>query len=138
MTATRRFHLGDVLTLTTGVMVSPRRMAGVRDVIHFMCGGEVYTNQLGDALNVCKPALLTQHPALADVEGPGDGAITDADTARRWVDGVAARRYPPARSTGGATAKPPRTWPTGSAPGTCTSPTRPTRVPPARSPTWSR
>jgi hypothetical protein len=35
---TRPFHLGDVLTITTGRLVSPRHMDGVYDVLNFMTG----------------------------------------------------------------------------------------------------
>lgn len=66
----RRFHLGDILTLTTGCMVSPRLMDGVRELISHMCGGPVFTNQLGEALEACEPALLDQHKQLAGIRLP--------------------------------------------------------------------
>lgn len=68
--ATRPFPLGDVLTVATGVMVTPGGMPAVRELVSHMCGGPVYTNQMGDALSVCGPALLAQHPQLRDVTPP--------------------------------------------------------------------
>jgi hypothetical protein len=43
--ATREFHLGDVLSITTGVLVSPRRMEGVSDILEFMTGSDLFTHQ---------------------------------------------------------------------------------------------
>lgn len=63
------FHLGDILTITTGKLVSPRHMEGVYDILNFMTGDNLFTHQLGRASNECKPALLEQHPQLVAVTG---------------------------------------------------------------------
>jgi hypothetical protein len=68
----RSFHVGDVLTVTTGKLVSPRHMDGVYDILNFMTGDNLFTHQLPRAADECAPALLAQHPDLADVEVPED------------------------------------------------------------------
>ena len=63
------FHLGDILTITTGRLVSKRHMDGVYDILNFMTRDNLFTHQLGRASNECKPVLLAQHPQLAAVTG---------------------------------------------------------------------
>jgi hypothetical protein len=74
MTA-RAFHLGDVLTITTGALVSPRHMDGVYDILNWMTGDNLFTHQLPRAMDECQGPLLAQHPDLAAIVLPdfGDG-----------------------------------------------------------------
>lgn len=69
MTA-RTFHLGDILTVTTELLVSPTHMAGVHGLLDFMTGDTLFTHQLPRANDECKPHLLAQHPDLAEIEIP--------------------------------------------------------------------
>jgi hypothetical protein len=70
MTANRDFHLGDILTITTGRLVSPRHMDGVYDILNFMTGDNLFTHQLPRAADECQGLLLAQHPDLKAVEVP--------------------------------------------------------------------
>lgn len=63
------FQLGDILSITTGKLVSKRHMDGVYDILNFMTGDNLFTHQLGRASNECRSALLEQHPQLAAVTG---------------------------------------------------------------------
>jgi hypothetical protein len=72
MTGTRTFHIGDILTVTTGRLVSPRHVDGIYDICNFMTGDNLFTHQLPRACGECAPSLLAQHPQLADVEVPDD------------------------------------------------------------------
>lgn len=63
-----KFHIGDILSITTGKLVSPRLIAGVYDILNFMTGDNLYTHQLPRASKECQPYLLQQHPALAEVD----------------------------------------------------------------------
>lgn len=65
---TREFHLGDILSITTERLVSPRHMDGVRDILDFMTGANLFTHQLSRACGEMKPRLLSQHPQLATVD----------------------------------------------------------------------
>jgi hypothetical protein len=66
----KQFHISDVLSVTTGRLVSTRRIGGVYDVLNFLTGDELYTHQLPRASDECKPWLRTQFPALFP-EAPG-------------------------------------------------------------------
>ncbi len=65
----REFDLGDVLSVTTGKLVSPRHIGGVYDVLGFMTGETLMTHQLPRACDQAKPEVLRQHPDL-DIEVP--------------------------------------------------------------------
>ncbi len=67
----KKFHLGDVLSITTQRLVSPRHMVGVYDILNFMTGDNLFTHQLPRAANECKPYLLEQFPKLAEVDASG-------------------------------------------------------------------
>lgn len=62
------FHLGDVLSITDGRLMSPRHMDGIYDILNFMTGDNLFTHQLPRAASECQPFLLRQHPQLAGVE----------------------------------------------------------------------
>lgn len=68
MTEARDFDLGDILTVTTGCLLSPRHMDGVYDILNFMTGDNLFTHQLPRASRECAPVLLLQHPQLAAVD----------------------------------------------------------------------
>jgi hypothetical protein len=72
MTGTKTFHLGDVLSITTGRLVSPRHMEGVYDILDWMTGDSLMTHQLPRAVDECQGPLLAQHPDLAAIEVPDD------------------------------------------------------------------
>ena len=63
----RQFHLGDVLSITTGKLISPRHMEGIYEILNFMTRDTLFSNQLPRARKECAPHLLRQHPQLAGV-----------------------------------------------------------------------
>ncbi len=65
---TKDFHLGDVLSITTGYLVSPEHMGGVYNILNFMTGDELFTHQLPRACEKCRPFLTKQFPQLSKVE----------------------------------------------------------------------
>lgn len=67
MTA-REFDLGDILSITTGMLVSPRGMVGLCDAIEFVAGEPVWTHQIPRVSREAAPAILRQHPQLAEVD----------------------------------------------------------------------
>jgi len=67
----RKFHLGDVLTVTTGRLLSLRGVDGLYDILNYMTGDELYTHALPRAGRICAPVLLKQYPQLADVDAEG-------------------------------------------------------------------
>lgn len=77
------FHLGDILTITTGRLVSPDHIDGVYRILAHMAGEPVFTHQLGRVADECRPELLRQHPDLADVTPPA--AFEDEAHIWRWL-----------------------------------------------------
>lgn len=78
----RSFALADILTVTTGRLLSRRHMDGLYEILAHMAGHPVYTHQLGRVADECGPALLAQHPRLTDVQPP---AGTDAADLMAWL-----------------------------------------------------
>lgn len=73
MSEARDFDLGDILSITTGLLVSPRHMEGIYEILNFMTGDNLYTHQIPRARRECGPVLLLQHPQLADLDASGVG-----------------------------------------------------------------
>lgn len=67
----KKFHISDILTVTTGKMLSTRNMEGLYEILNYMTGDNLYTHQLSRALKECKPYLLEQHQELERVTGEG-------------------------------------------------------------------
>lgn len=84
---TKQFHLGDVLSITTGRLVSPRHIDGVYDILNFMTGDNLFTHQLPRASDECKPYLVEQFPQLARAEM--DSALAELDDALKSKTGKA-------------------------------------------------
>jgi hypothetical protein len=78
----RIFDLSDILTITTGKLVSTRGMEAVYDILNYMTGEQLFTHQLPRAMRVCGPALLKQHPQLRDVVADG----VDGSNCRAWME----------------------------------------------------
>lgn len=68
--ATKDFHVGDILSVTTGRLVSPRHIGGVYDILNWMTGENLMTHQLPRVSEECEPFLKAQHPDLAEVVVP--------------------------------------------------------------------
>lgn len=84
--ATKKFHIGDVLSVTTCQILGPNKMDGLYKILKHLCGEEIYTHQLPRVMRQCGPLLLKQHPQLAAVTGSG----VTADTYQQWLAGVVA------------------------------------------------
>lgn len=67
---TQAFHLGQLLTITDGKLVSPNHIAGVYQLVDFVTGEAHMTHQLPRAADVVKPWLLEQFPWLAEITVP--------------------------------------------------------------------
>ena len=82
-TATKTFHLGDILSITTSRLVSPHHIGGVYDILGWMTGESLMTHQLPRAAAECEGPLLAQHPDLRNVTVPDDFGGKDA--VDRWL-----------------------------------------------------
>lgn len=70
MSETKDFHIGDILSVTTGRLVSPRHIGGVYDILGWMVGESLMTHQLPRVSRECEPHLKAQHPDLNEIVVP--------------------------------------------------------------------
>lgn len=85
----RDFHIGDIVSLGAGVLVSPRGMEGIYEIAAFMAGEPVWTHQLPRVGREATPALLAQHPALAETFAEAEQV--NGDNWQDWLAKWAAR-----------------------------------------------
>ena len=74
----RTFHLGDILSLSTGRLVSLRHLDGVYDLLNFLKGEELST-QSPMVMDGVRPHLLRQFPWLAII-------TTEGVTQQNWQE----------------------------------------------------
>lgn len=83
MSNVKQFHIGDILSITTGRLVSPRHIEGVYDILNHLTADSLFTHQLPRASRECAPYLCERFPDLAAVEVPeefdGEGHV------KRWL-----------------------------------------------------
>jgi hypothetical protein len=61
-----KFSVDDVLSITTGRLVSSHHIGGVYNILNFMTGSNLFTHQLPDAADRCRPFLLERFPELVE------------------------------------------------------------------------
>ena len=84
----RGFHISDILTITTGRLVSTRHMDGIYDILNYMTGDNLFTHQLPRAAAECQPWLEEQLPFLRDIVAP-DFESGDKEEVMAWVEEIA-------------------------------------------------
>jgi hypothetical protein len=78
----RRFHLGDLLSVTTGVLVSPRYMEGLSDVVAYLTGADIDVDRIPESLAACRAYILLELPAFRGIAAED----VDFDSWRSWLD----------------------------------------------------
>lgn len=81
-TRKRRFHVSDILSITTDRLVSTRHLEGVYEICNFMTGDNLFTHQLPRASRECAPELIKQHPQLAVITGED----VTTENWREWLE----------------------------------------------------
>lgn len=81
MKKNRTFHLGDILSITTGRLVSPRHIDGVYDILSYMTDDSLFSHQLRRASDECKPHILAQHPELEEI----DASVVNGENWKQWL-----------------------------------------------------
>lgn len=88
MTTTKKFHIGDVLSVASGILLSPSHVGGVYDILNWMTGDDLFTHQLPRASRECEPFLREWFPELTAVE------IPETINSRETADAFLATLYP--------------------------------------------
>lgn len=81
------FHIGDLLSITTSMLVSPRYMDGVYEIISYLTEGAPALDSLEAELTRCRPYVLRLYPDLADI----DTVDVAFENWRAWLEEQAAR-----------------------------------------------
>jgi len=79
----KKFHIGDILSITTGKLVSLRQMDGIYDILNFLTQDNLFTHQLPRVSEECCPWLLRRHPQLKEVEVID---FTGEDSVKVWLN----------------------------------------------------
>lgn len=84
MTETKRFHVGDILSVTHERLVSPDHIGGVYNILGWMSGEDLMTHQLPRVSDECAPLLREQFPDLAAIDMT-DVKITSQAECITWL-----------------------------------------------------
>lgn len=79
-TSTKEFPLAYILSITTGRSLSSKRMGGVYEILNHMTQSSLFTHQLPQATDKCRPWLLRWFPELVIANGGLDKWIAHAPT----------------------------------------------------------
>lgn len=63
----KQFHIGDVLSITTGYLLSSNT-DGIYRIFEFMTKDSLFYHQISRVFSECKHHLLKQHPQLNNVD----------------------------------------------------------------------
>lgn len=80
----KKFHISDILSVTTGYLVSTRHIDGVYDILDYMSGESLFTHALVRVSKEVAPLLIAMYP-WSDQEEAWAGLTPDqvlADTKR--------------------------------------------------------
>ena len=67
----KEFHLGDILCVIAGRLIRPRPVYGWQYLLEFLIDGPVWSHQLCEMSNICRPFLLEQLPQLKTIDISG-------------------------------------------------------------------
>lgn len=85
---TKEFHVGDILSITSDRLVSPRHIDGVQALLGWMVGEPVWSHQLPRCADECAPSLREQFPDLAAVDVPA--GLNSKDAVLGWLQSIEA------------------------------------------------
>lgn len=81
-----KLPLADLLSVSTGKLLSHDHMDGVYRVLNFLTGDSLMTHQLPAACDAMRPVLLEQLPWLAAVVPPADATTDEVLAWRDWAE----------------------------------------------------
>jgi hypothetical protein len=78
----KKFHLSDILSVTTATLVSTNKMRGLYEILNFIKNENLFSHQISDAIRECKKVILKQHPSLSKIESECLNSVNYKD----WLD----------------------------------------------------
>jgi hypothetical protein len=85
MSDVQTFHVGDILSITTGRLVSPDHIGGVYRILNHLTADNLMTHQLPRAMDECEPYLRECFPDLAAIPEPDLHGEDDVRAWLRWI-----------------------------------------------------
>lgn len=83
-----KFHIGDILSITTGKILSPDGYSGMKEFLTFMTQyDDVYDSQVAKLCDICHPVLICAFP-WSDIKTP-DFEGKDKEVVMQWVNAQA-------------------------------------------------
>ena len=82
----KKFHIGNILTIVTGIMVASEGIGGVYESLDWMTDDQLFTHQLPRASRECEPTLKALYPELAKVVPPDSSHLPDDRLEVFWLD----------------------------------------------------
>ena len=98
---TKDFHVGDVLSITTGRLLSPSGIGGVYEILNWMTGESLFTHQLPRVGREAQPVLRAAFPQLESANAIAHTITADnykealAEFVRRFGETLAVPKMPP-------------------------------------------
>lgn len=86
MTNTKQFHIGDIISVTSGRLVSPDHIGGVDNILGWMVDEDLMTHQLPRVSDECAPTLRALFPDLSSIEVPD--SINSEETLQSWLASI--------------------------------------------------
>jgi hypothetical protein len=83
----KNFHLGDILSITTGRPLSPKGVSGIYEILNYLTGDNLFRHTFSRAHDECAPWLLQMHPYLSKDALAADLAELDRridEAKRQW------------------------------------------------------
>ncbi len=81
----RQFHISDILSVTSNLLLSSRHIDGVYDILGYMTGERVFTHQIPRVSDECRQVLIALHPQLATADVEDVTPENHAERIARWV-----------------------------------------------------
>jgi hypothetical protein len=79
------FHLGDLLSVTTGTLLAPTKMRGVEALLQHLTGVKLDVHQLLIAADVCAPLMIQDRPWLEGLKPPEGADRQDLVSWMSWA-----------------------------------------------------
>ena len=80
--STKRFHIGDIIRVIDGRLVSLNHIDGIYDILNWMTDDNLFTHQLPRAYDECAPTLREAFPDLVGIEIP---PISSMEDVQAWM-----------------------------------------------------
>jgi hypothetical protein len=87
----KEFHLGDLLTVSTGRLYSPKLILGTKEFMDYLFSTDVPISMVPRASVLCRPFILAQFPWLSEIELTEQSQLTSTEQIKNWITSQVSR-----------------------------------------------